>query len=203
MLDRFSGQDHASLRAAELAADRVGRVDLFARVVLAVRAADVDHQVSRDREHRRLALFGIQPHEQDRVAVRGIAAIVGALGLRPAVGAEHQERLRAAAVDGGHQALGHDDRVAEDLFGDARGRVQRNCERGGEAERHDEHAADEKALPHRPPQLGRALLIHGRSSGVRSSRGRADARGLGEGSAHRCGERPPRTPREGMAVRPG
>ena len=96
-LDRFGGERAAAVDAFEPAAERVGGVDLFVRVVGPFRRADVDHQVARDRQHRGLALLRVEADEQDRVAVR-FAAFEGVLRLRPPVRAEHEEGLRLAAV---------------------------------------------------------------------------------------------------------
>ena len=144
VLDRFGREQRGSLRAADLGADRVRRVDLFVHVLLARGGRDVDFEVSRDRHHGRLALIGVEADQQDRVAVRGIAGVVDVLGFRAPVGSEHQEGLRAAAVFVGDEALRRFD-VAhgrEDLGGDAADRVQRDRGRGGSADEDDRQARD-------------------------------------------------------------
>ena len=54
--------------------------------------------------------------------------------------------------------------------------VQRHRRGRAAAERHDQHAGDQEALPHAPPQRGRALVIHGLSHRAAHRR---------DGTAHR------------------
>ncbi len=110
--DRFGRQQAALARASELAADRVGGVDLLVGVFLALPGPDRDQQVAGDRHQRRLPLARVEADEQDRVAVGRVFAVEGVVGVGAAVGPEHQEGLGAAFVFGGDQALGGFD-VAE------------------------------------------------------------------------------------------
>ena len=185
-LDRFRGEHHPAPRAAKLVADRVGGVDLFFRIALAVSGFDVDHQVARDRHHRGLALFGVEADEQDRVAVRRVAAVGRVLGAHPPVRAEDQERLWAAVVFGRHHALGSVDLVQlrEDLFGDARDLVQGQSGGRAAAQQHDQHAPEDKAFQHAPPRRGRTLVVIG-SHGIAAHIGNE---GEWEGSGRQCSD---------------
>jgi len=79
---------------------------LIFRVALAAGGGDVHQQIARYREHRGLFVVGVEAHEQDRVAVRGVVTVEGVLGAHAAVRAEDQKGLRAAAVDGLDHSLG-------------------------------------------------------------------------------------------------
>ena len=66
--DRLRGEVGALVVARQRAAERVGGVDLLGIERFAVGHIDRHEQVARDREHRGLFLFGVEAHQQDRVA---------------------------------------------------------------------------------------------------------------------------------------
>ncbi len=94
--------------------------------------------------------------------MRGGEAFFGVLGAVAFVGAEDQEGLGAAAVDRGDEPVGRVDLVelGKDFVGELVGGAQRPDGGGGAAEQHDQHAADQEALPHAEPQPRRVLVSH-------------------------------------------
>ena len=127
LFDGLGGERGALVVPGQDAADGVGGVDLRGVVDLPARRGDRDEQIARDREHGGLFLFGVEAHEQHRVAVRGGEAFFGVLGAVAFVGAEDQEGLGTAAVDRGDEPVGRVDLVelGEDLGGELVGGAQR------------------------------------------------------------------------------
>ena len=161
--DRLRGEVGALVVPGQGAAERVGGVDLLGVERFAVGHFDRHEQIARDREHRGLFLFGVEAHQQDRVAVGPRFAFVDVRRAVAFVGAEDQEGLRPAGVDRGDQALGRVDLVEprEHLVGDAVGGAHGHRGRCPAAQQYDQHARDREALPHADPQPRRALVIHG------------------------------------------
>ena len=176
-----SGEFHAAVGSPFGAADRIGGVDLARIIGLPALRRDRHQQVARDREHGDLSVIGVKVHEQQRVAVRRVVAVVGVFGAGSPVGAEDHEGLRFAAVGGFHDALGDMElaRLGEYLVGDVVELGQ--CDRGGRraAEQQDQDPRDRETGPHAPGQGGRALLIEWCRSGNAHVRNRVAATHIG------------------------
>ena len=128
-----------------------------------MRSADVDVEITRDREHGRLPAFGVEADEEHRVAARGVAAFEDASGLGAAVGAEDEEGLRRAAVDGRDDAGRSGDGIAKDFFGDARGGVEHDDDGGDGGDGDDAGAGEQEPPPAAERGADRALVKHWRS----------------------------------------
>ena len=163
-LDRFRRQHHPALGAAELVADRVGGVDLFFGIALAVPGLDVDHQIARDRQHRGLALFGVEAHQQDRVA-SAAGSSRSAASLEPTRRSEPRIRkvcgppLYSAVTTplGALISLSFGN-TSSAMVGDL---VERERGGGAAAEQHDQDAREHEAFEHAPAQRRRALVVLG------------------------------------------
>ena len=151
------------------AAVGVGGVDARGAV-----AGDLDAQVARDREQRRRAAVRVQAHEDQRVRARRVALDLVLVAL---VGADHEDRLRTAAVDVVEDVLdarddlalgAHDVDEVLDLEQHRRGHGRRR-------QQQDQDAGEEALLEHAATWARRLFEDRGSRRGV-NARGGAGLR---------------------------